>query len=259
MEQLSEYSLPLIIVSGLLVFITISFILLYAEYRKTYKKLNRYSHDNEYHLRMLRTSLESQENERKKISQKLHEEMGLMLQALNLTIAGAVEEKERKQVQALVDDITTNLRNLSWDLMPTSLDRFGLTEALDELCKRSSEQNSIPINFEQSGEAIMIDKAQEIMLYRVVQEAIGNALKHAMPSKINVAVRQFEEQITIRVSDNGTGFNISQKKIHSPNEYGLGIYNMQSRASLLGGTLSIEKNHPSGTNIVTKIPLNGKR
>lgn len=234
----------------------IAFMVIYQR-RVLAEKLKTNRLESDFNQRMIRVTIESQENERKRFAKDLHDEVGLILQALNLTIARIANESDKKQVQDLVNEFTETVRRISWDLMPSSLERFGLTEALDELCTRFTERGTTPIKFEKTGRAAALDKNQEILLYRIVQEAINNALKHARASEIKVLL-DCTNDLTIRVRDNGIGFAFPDGEHRSPNQYGLGLYNMESRARLLGGTLHFEKNMPSGTHVVIHLPLHGR-
>jgi signal transduction histidine kinase len=261
MEETADTQLGFIFTLGIisLLFLAgalITFMVVYQK-RVLAEKLKSNNLESEFNQRMVRVTIESQESERKRFAKDLHDEVGLILQALNLTIARIANESDRKQVQELVDEFTETVRRISWDLMPSSLERFGLTEALDELCTRLTERGSTPIKFEKTGKVAALDKSQEILLYRIVQEAINNALKHARASEIKVLLNCAED-VTIRVSDNGIGFTLPHSDHHSPNQYGLGLYNMESRARLLGGTMHFEKNTPSGTDVVIHIPFYGR-
>jgi len=226
------------------------------------EQLRRKELEAEYQQKMLRMALESQENERKRVSKDLHDDVGIMLQALKntvLTIAKDSDEQDKKDIQDMVNEITESVRRISWDLMPSSLERFGLAEAVDELCSRLSHRNNTQVSFSQSGQGTPLDKQQDILLYRIVQEAITNALKHARASSIHVTFGWQSEQLLVEIADDGVGFELPQKEKRTPNQYGLGLYSMENRAALLHGMVAFDRNQPSGTKVQISLPLNGHR
>lgn len=261
MEGSTDSQIVLIITIASLVILlmagTIVMFVIFYQKRVLTEKLKQQNMERVFDEKMIRVTIESQENERKRFAKDLHDEVGLMLQALNLTVAHIAGEEDRKQIQEMVNEFTETVRRISWDLMPSSLERFGLIEALDELCARLTERGTVPIHFIKSVPLPVLDKNQEILLYRMVQEALNNALKHARASEIKLQLTCAEE-LTIRITDNGIGFEFPNNEHRTPNQYGLGLYNMESRARLLEGALRFEKNLPSGTHVVIQLPLHGR-
>jgi signal transduction histidine kinase len=231
------------------------FVMLYQK-RVLTEKLRVQKLEHNFDEKLIRTTIESQENERKRFAKDLHDELGLMLQALNLTIARTANEADRKQIQEMVNEFTETVRRISWDLMPTSLEKFGLMEAIDELCSRLTERSQIIVLFEKPDATPLLDKNQEILLYRIVQEAINNALKHSKASEIKVQIKS-EHDLIVSIIDNGIGFDLSALEQRAPSQFGLGIFNMESRTRLLAGTIKFEKNNPTGTQVIIQVPLHG--
>lgn len=260
MEQsaaVSTYNIYVIAVLLLLLIITVVLLFItWKNQRVLSEKLKRNNDERDFNERLIRVTIESQENERKRFAKDLHDEVGLTLQALNFTVARTANETDRKQVQQLVNEFTETVRRISWDLMPSSLERFGLMEALDELCARINERSSISVTLERAEGRPTLDKTQEILLYRIVQEAINNALKHAKATEIKIQT-EIAKGFFIRVKDNGVGFELPASAQFMPNQYGLGIHSMESRARLMHGSVNFEKNNPKGTQVIIQIPLHG--
>jgi two-component system NarL family sensor kinase len=206
---------------------------------------------------MLRLTMEQQEKDRKKLSRDLHENIGPLLQALNLTVAHTADQILRKQVQEMVNDMTHTIRQLSWALLPQSLERFGLAEALEEFCHQLQQRHPQKIFIQKNTESIQLDKNKQIHLYRIVEEGITNAIKHAEASQINVNLHQGKRDVRVTISDNGIGFNFSGPDQSPSHQYNLGIYNMRCRVDLLRGTLYFSSNQPKGTRLIIQIPLHG--
>jgi signal transduction histidine kinase len=221
------------------------------------EQLRRQAMEADYQRKLLEAQLESQERERARVSKDLHDDVGLMLQALRTTTLAVIHqapEEDRQEVQQMVTEITESVRRISWDLMPSSLERFGLTETIDELCMRLHKRG-IPVHFELEGAAVALSKRNEVLLYRMTQEMVNNALKHAKASSIDVALRWTKDNLHLQVKDNGIGFELPTSVNYSPIGSGLGLLSLKSRADLLNAPLTFEKNSPSGTMISVNFPI----
>lgn len=221
------------------------------------EQLRRQSMEAEYQRKLLEAQLESQERERARVSKDLHDDVGLMLQALRTTTLAVIHqapEEDRQEVQQMVSEITESVRRISWDLMPSSLERFGLTETIDELCMRLHKRG-LPVHFELEGVATSLTKRNEVLLYRMTQEMVNNALKHAKASSIDVKLQWHTDKLMLQVKDNGVGFELPTSVNYSPIGSGLGLLSLKSRADLLYAQLTFEKNSPSGTVISVTLPL----
>ncbi len=221
------------------------------------EQLRRQAMEADYQRKLLEAQLESQERERARVSKDLHDDVGLMLQALRTTTLAVIHqapEEDRQEVQQMVSEITESVRRISWDLMPSSLERFGLTETIDELCMRLHKRG-LPVHFELKGTPVALSKRNEVLLYRMTQETVNNALKHAKASSIDVALLWQTDSLVLQVKDNGVGFELPTSVNYSPIGSGLGLLSLKSRADLLNAQLTFEKNSPSGTVITVNFPI----
>src|SRR5258708_24167688 len=176
---------------GMLV-MAVSIVLFVAFYQKrmVQEQLKRQTLEVEYQKKMLLAALESKENERKRVSKDLHDDVGMML----MTIRAQVNSLTGKPfsddlvsgIRQIVDEAHESVRRISWDLMPATLDRFGLEQTVKEMCNRLSADNSIPVNFLEEGDPQILDKNQENSLYRVIQESVSNSLRHAQARNIKI-------------------------------------------------------------------------
>jgi signal transduction histidine kinase len=132
--------------------------------------------------------------------------------------------------------------------MPSTLEKFGLLPALKELCERFEGASLIPVTFVELGEIKPMTGGQELKIYRIVQELINNAIKHAQASVIKVTVIGGED-LQISVEDDGKGFDPSLKPESVSGGSGLGLYNMENRARLLGGRLEFDNQDRKGSKI----------
>lgn len=195
--------------------------------------------------------IEGQEKERSRLSKELHDGLGPFLTTLRMQIQSIDFDKNVKgRLLNQIDDIINEVRRISNNLMPSVLEDFGVGEAIDNLLAQLSTSKTISIRYSNDMKAESgVGKPIQIALYRVVQEAINNALKHSSCSEIKISISEFDEYIGLFISDNGVGFNI-----HSPFS-GNGIRNMKERVKLVGGNFEITSND-TGTTIDIEIPLN---
>lgn len=251
-----------------------------SETRQQLFEATRLQHQQEMDEQKLRTSylMAGQEDERKRLSRELHDGLGQMLTALKLQIEGleaglkrasadsetaglAAYSKNIANLKKLVTQTIQETRTISNNLMPTVLSDFGIVPAIKMLAE-NDRSDELDVTFESNlaaGDA-RLDKNIEIMLYRITQEAVSNAVRHASPSHIHIELIEREKYIHLIVTDNGRGFNpTSQRKaVPRPAKNGRapsqGLHNMQERANLLDGKLRIDSVPGKGTRIQISIP-----
>ena len=218
------------------------------------EEVNRQNLVIDYQKKMLKAALESQENERKRISKGLHDDVGMMLMTMRVSLNNQSKD-DSSELMELMDKTHESVRRISWDLMPSTLDNFGLLQSTQEMCERLSSRDATVVSYNEEGKRLSLDKDQELLIYRIVQEATANALKHAHASHINVNFRWTENSLLFTISDDGLGFDLSSIKNKIAGRHGLGLYNLENRVVLLGGKLIFEKNNPSGTVVSVTLPL----
>ena len=203
--------------------------------------------------------LQTQELERKRISAELHDGVGQMMAAVRMRVS-ALEEYVDKTHQTdfentllLIDKSCTELRQISHELMPSILVKTGLTGALKELESFYNKSNGTALIIDVSGLQQRPGEIVEINMYRVLQELIGNAMKYAQATEIQVQVFNNETALTIMVEDNGQGFE-KEKLIAST---GNGWHNIESRVALLKGILELDTKPGKGTAVFIEVPLKG--
>jgi len=214
--------------------------------------------ESDHQQQMLRTQLESQEHERRRVAKDLHDEVGLMLQALRTTMLAILHEApeaDRKEVQQLVTEVSESVRRICWELMPGSLEYFGLTEAVDEMCHRLTASGPVPLTFSVEGRPSLIAKNKQTLLYRMVQETVTNALKHSSAQHVDVKFSWTSDHLLINVLDDGVGFDPKKNNTPPPLEGGLGLRSLENCAVLLNADLAFENNFPHGTNVSVTYPI----
>lgn len=206
---------------------------------------------------IFRTILDTQQEERKRIAENLHNGLGQLLYGVKLSLSKnminhasliAVDHlKELKQTDDLLADAIKESRRLSHQLLPAVLEDFGLKVALDDICNQF--QIGIHIRSIYTGLENKLDKFLETAIYRVVQELMMNVVKHAEASKITLKINANEEVIHIQVLDNGKGF-VQEEVLNK----GIGLKAIRNKANLLNGCLAISSVLGKGTAVSVLIP-----
>jgi signal transduction histidine kinase len=205
----------------------------------------------------MRRVVAAQELERRRLARELHDETGQALTSILLGLRTVEEAKSPEEVHAaaatlreLVVDTLQDVRTLAVELRPKVLDDFGLVPALERLVATFSEKTGIAVDLEAALPEERLPAEIETALYRIVQEALTNVVKHAGASRVSVLLTRGATSVTAVVEDDGRGFEAGE----SSGE-GLGLVGMRERVSLLEGRLAIESTEGAGTTLVAEVPL----
>ena len=246
----------------MMAFFVISFVMYYQKRKfEEEKKLNEIEKD--YSRLLLDTALNSEENERRRIAQDLHDDIGTMLSLTKLSLnqlskivgdSGEKEEQIMKKTQSLVEETILHVRRITRELVPTTLERFGLAEAIDEFIHKLEEGNNLVISFQSNAEELPRQGQKiELTLYRIMQELVNNAIKHASCTKIQIDLEMNDKFISLRVTDNGIGFD--PEIIKENNLAGLGLLGIESRLAIVSGTVQYGKAGDTGFTAFAQIPV----
>ncbi|MGE5375059.1 MAG: response regulator [Bacteroidota bacterium] len=228
----------------------------------TITRLNRYRilQEQRENLReMTERLITAQEKERQHISRELHDDLGQaltiqMISLRNLQSDLALPlETVYERLQTLYDqtlDIFIKIRGLAQDLRPPVLDALGLKVSIQTYCAEFTRRTHLPITFEVDDALPILPDIYNITLYRVLQEALSNIVKHANASLVWVDLGTDDNDITLTVQDNGHGFNTG--KLGSN---GMGLSNMRERVTIAGGKFSISSVPRRGTILTAQFPL----
>lgn len=204
--------------------------------------------------------LKTQEEERKRIAEALHNSLGQILYAakLNLDIlepspSTAKNNLElKKMVNELLEDAITETKTISFELMPAILNDFGLETALKDLVRKKLVKSGIVYQLTLLGLKNRMGNDLETAVFRIVQELVNNLIKHSMASNADIYVNKGSDFILIKLSDNGVGFNPQEAM---KNNAGFGLLSIKNRVKLLNGKLSLRSGKNEGTQITIDIPL----
>ncbi len=206
---------------------------------------------------ILLNTISAQEKERKRIARDLHDEVGAMLSVVKLNV-GQIEKKSDSgkakilaaETKLYLDEVITQVRRISRDLLPPSLEKLGLSFAIQELANWINKSGEINIDYWNVGEPLRFDIKKELAVFRIVQEVVNNALKHADARQINVSTRFSNLSLTVVVYDNGRGFDLNEKLAT-----GLGLKNLESRSDILNAKFKLKSIPGKGTTAIFFVNL----
>jgi signal transduction histidine kinase len=204
----------------------------------------------------LRRVVDAQEQERRRLARELHDETGQALTSILLGLktleetmateeARAATAELRERVVATLQDV----RGLAVELRPSALDDFGLAAALERLTASFADQTGIAVDFETALRDERLPGEVETALYRIVQEALTNVVKHAQARRVSILLTRTSGSVKAVIEDDGRGIG------NDSTSGGFGLVGMRERLSLLGGRLEIESDPGSGTTIAAEVPL----
>ena len=209
-------------------------------------------------------TLHVQEEERKRISRELHDDIGQALTAINALLAllprngqgerDATLKTKIDDVEKLAVGAMDRMHSFARELRPSLLDDLGLVPALRSYLKEFGERTGVLVRFERSNGLELLDAGQETVLFRIAQESLTNVATHAQATRVDVALRVVRNAIRFRIEDNGKGFDLDHHRSTAENNR-LGLLGMQERASLVNGRLVIKSSPGKGTTVLVEIPL----
>jgi two-component system, NarL family, sensor histidine kinase UhpB len=209
-------------------------------------------------------ALNAAEEERRRISLELHDDASQRLAAIlmRLRIARSVVDADVKD--AMLEDVRTELadtadglRRYAQGLRPPALDELGLGPAIESHVRHVAEAAVMPVEVRTEGVGRLESPEAELALYRIVQEAITNALRHSRARRIKVAVERQNGVVVATVADDGQGFDAAAILRAPTGEHGLGLFGMRERAEYVGGRVEIRSDEGRGTTVRATVPVHG--
>jgi len=211
--------------------------------------------------RALRSLNETLESHARLIARELHDQSGQLLAAVHIELDEAARglpagsQARLLGVRQLLDQVETQLRDMSHELRPTVLDDLGLVPALESLSNRISKRSNVRVAFKSfSGDRL--PGRVEVALYRIVQEALNNVIKHASATSVEIRLRNTGAAVKCSIHDNGIGFDPKALQT-DPSRRGLGLLGIRERVQALRGAIQIESVSGQGTKLKIMIPLEG--
>jgi signal transduction histidine kinase/ligand-binding sensor domain-containing protein len=235
-----------------LLYAAITASLLYFIYRNRVVKIERAQE------KQLTIMVATQEQERRRISRDLHDEVGIKLSAIKLFLSSLLEKTSAtknpeiiqlaRNSENLLTEVMQDVRQLLLDLSPLVLEEFGYVTAVQALVDKINETGQLQVNLTVFGMSRRMDKNYELALYRITQELINNVLKHAEAKRVTLQLGQRDEKMILMIEDDGKGFD---QNIHST---GYGIQNLRARTKLMGGLMIIDSRIGKGSSVFIETP-----
>ena len=231
--------------------------------------LEQSQHMQEQMRRLSRQLLSAQEEERKKISRDLHDEIAQTLTGINLQLATLKVEttvnvkglqKKITHTQRMVERSVDIVHRFARELRPTVLDDLGLVPALHSFMKGFAKRTGIRIHFMTftSGRIKQLNNDTRTVFYRVAQEALTNVVRHAKASLVEVSLKKLPNAICMKIKDNGKSFNV-KRALQTNGGKHLGLLGMRERLEMVSGSFSVESTPGKGTTVRARIPFaNGR-
>lgn len=206
--------------------------------------------------------LEGQEEERKRIAMDIHDGIGQMLTSLKYQIESIdlnqdIKAKQKiTEIDQLIKEIIKEVRKVTFNLKPTVLGDYGLQAGLNVFIREIGKLAGINLTYGTSGEIVRLPQKIENNIFRIIQEAINNAIKYSAAEKIEVSLEQIENELIITVKDEGKGFDTKIAEARSANiESGRGFFNMYERTEYINGNLDIQSDPGQGTTVRLTVPV----
>ena len=202
-----------------------------------------------------RLQLRAQEEERKRVARDLHDEVNQALTAILLRVEALMQtappelRDELGETKKLANQAMEELLQLARQLRPTALDDHGFVPAIEEMLRRFQMQHGIETTLAVEGELDALSDDQQLVVYRVTQEALNNVARHAGAGKVEVDLMRNHGAVSLTVHDDGTGFSPGDE------ERGLGLDGMAERARLVNGTFAVDSLPGTGTTLRLEVPL----
>ena len=252
--EISEIGFLVIILTGLFLLMGLFVLSFFLVYRKN-QNIKESEIEN-LNNALLQTQIEIQEQTLKTVAQEIHDNIGqiLSLAKLNLNTFPVITDAA---IQARVDDTKhligkaiVDLRDLSRSLNGDKINELGLEQAISSELKILQNTGKFSTGLLITGSPYKLDSKKEMVLFRMVQEAMNNAIKHSKAKTIDVQLMYGTEIFQLSITDNGIGFNPANLLAQQP---GIGLKSMQNRAELIGGIFSVLSSSATGTSIIIEI------
>ena len=211
----------------------------------------------------VKSLLDAVESERRRIARELHGGVIHLLMVSNLKIElyiknNHVVSPELDEIKKNISSAGQEIRSIVNALHSFVLDTYGIIEATSQLVREFNELNKVQINYEAHGQMDKLDKDIELSIYRIIQEAVFNILKHSNASEASIQIFKRNKSAYITIEDNGSGFEPADYFTTPPKKASFGLIYMKERTELLGGSFCLESKPAHGTEIHIEIPLTEK-
>lgn len=218
----------------LMLFLALAFVLFFYFSQRKFQAQQLAAQEQQiaHREQLLLASIKTQEEERRRLARELHDEVGSKLNMINLGLyqlrkLGTTAEIQQsfQDLLGLVRTTTDTTRRIAHDLLPPTLEKFGLSVALEELCDQYRQSSTVSLNYEFSDTAVELDSLVELNFFRVAQELLSNTYKYSQASQIDITLALKPHLVQLTYRDNGAGFDAN----NPTQQKGMGLQNIESR------------------------------
>lgn len=261
MDPSQDLNIAIVLIAAtaviLFVVVLVGFVLARYHNRAIRQRIALQEQETQFQKDLLDTAIQTQEQERKRIAKDMHDEVGAMLSAIKLHLGrqdylGHPSEKHKAanaEIKGLLDETLTNVRRISHDLLPPTLEQYGLWTTLENLVETVGRSGSLQVHLKGRDPGRLSQKV-ELGAYRIVQELMQNTIKHAQAKTVELRLESMHaDSLTLVYRDDGVGWK------NDPAQAGLGMKNLASRANNMAAALQIESNPGKGMRATLDIPL----
>lgn len=251
--------IPLVLVTPILLLLALGIVGFVVRYQR--RLIQQQLEMQELHeaaqQQALEAALLAQEEERRRIAGDLHDGVGTTLAIVKLHLNTLDQPELTQEASSLLDQAINEVRRISRNLLPAALQKFGLPFALEALARTVPADGPTQVTVEQQGQPRRLDPKYELIVYRVVQELLGNGLRHAYAAHIRIVVEFGTDQLSLHYTDDGVGFDptLPDQPPAPGARTGLGLTNLRSRVGVLRGTLRHESAPGEGTRVWICLPV----
>jgi two-component system NarL family sensor kinase len=258
MDNLSQEVTLIVISSAFLLFLAGAIIILILSYQKRQQQYLREKQELKavFEKELLRTQLEIQEQTFNDISQEIHDNVGqiLSLAKVQINIMNESENMSKEMLNEVKENVgkaMSDLRDIAKSLSSERIRAVSIHSSVANEAERINKSGVGSLHVSVDGEERKMDEHKKLILFRIIQESLQNSIKHANASQIDIAFAYLPEELVVTIKDNGKGFD-AEEAIQKNS--GLGLMNIKTRASLAGGSSSIESRLNKGTTIKINMP-----
>ncbi|WP_266368033.1 sensor histidine kinase [Tellurirhabdus rosea] len=243
----------------LIIFI-ITFALLFQR-RQTQYRLEKQALTEAYEREILNSQIEIQNQTLNHLGEELHDHIGqmmsltlLLLNRLDEDLAGMPQQPMLKRALEVAETTMQDIRNLSKTLDSSTIHRFGLEESLRLELERIQRAGRYETRLDVAGTPYGLGPETETVLFRMAQESLNNAIKHALGQQLTIGLNYLPDTFSLTIADNGRGFSIDEALNRTIDRAGSGLHNLNRRARLLGGNCTLTSIPDQGTRVTIQIP-----
>ena len=262
MDKPQEIEFAHLLFGGITIFVllALSIVIFVVLYQRKLQLQQAHLHhlDLTYQRTILEAVVNSQESERERMAQDLHDEVGASLSVAKLFVNQIRYETSPDEMKLLADQssqilatLVQDVRQIAHNLSPLLFENLGLKEAIKTVLNRF-EAVGLIIHYLDELPSESLSMQQQLLLYRIIQEGLGNVLKHAEATQLSLQLKQEGQRVWLRIEDNGKGFDDQQINLKRP---GMGMNTLKARAGVLGAELKISSVIGQGTCLEMSMPI----